>query len=214
MPTAPRLTKLRLVDLTEADPDELRPRADLDAVEVTDLRLPALELRDAVVRESRISGLGADEADLRGARLSDVELAQVVVPVVKAARGQWRDVEVSGRLGSVEAYDAELRSVHVTDAKISYLNLRGAELLDVAFTDCVIEELDLVQARARRVRFTGTRIGTLDLQHSELHDVDLRGAELQTITGLAHLRGCTVTADQLSLLAPLLAAELGIAVDD
>lgn len=214
MPTAPRLDPIHLDDLTETDPAELRPRADLEAITVGGCHLPTLELRDAVVRESRIAGLVADEADLRGVRLIEVELAQVALTVVRAARGQWRDVVVGGRLGSVEAYEAELRSVHFVGCRISYLNLRGAQLLDVAFTDCVVDELDLAQATARRVRFDATRVDVLDLQHAELHDVDLRGATLATITGVTHLRGTTVTPDQLALLAPVLAGELGIAVED
>lgn len=214
MPTPPRLDRLHLDDLIETDPSELRPRADLEAIGVAGCRLPTLDLRDAVVRESRIADLTADEADLRGVRLSEVELAQVALTVVRAARGQWRDVVVSGRLGSVEAYETELRSVHVVGCRISYLNLRGAQLLDVGFTDCVIDELDLTQATARRVRFDTTRVDVLDLQHAELQDVDLRGATLATITGVTHLRGTTVTGDQLALLAPLLAGELGIDVED
>lgn len=214
VPTAPRLDPLHLDDLIETDPGELCPRADLDAVAVAGCRLPTLELRDAVVRESRISDLVADEADLRGVRLIEVELAQVALTVVRAARGHWHDVVVSGRLGSVEAYETELRSVHFVGCRVSYLNLRGAQLLDVAFTDCVVDELDLTQATARRVRFDSTRVDVLDLQHAELHDVDLRGASLATITGVTHLRGTTVTPDQLALLAPVLAGELGIAVED
>jgi uncharacterized protein YjbI with pentapeptide repeats len=123
-------------------------------------------------------------------------------------------VRVTGRIGSLEAYESELRSVHFVGCKLSYVNLRGAELLDVAFTDCVIEELDLVQSKVRRVRVDGCRIAHLDVQHSELHDFDLRGAELESIGGLSQLRGTTITPSQLTLLAPLLASELGIRVED
>ena len=142
-----------------------------------------------------------------------MELDRVLLPVVHATRSQWRDVTVSGRLGSVEAYDGQWRSVHLVGCKISYLNLRGAELVDVAFTDCTIEELDLVNARVRRVALTGTRVEHLNVQHSQLHDLDLRGAQLSAIDGIMDLRGAVIGPEQLTLLAPLLADALGLTVE-
>ena len=158
--------------------------------------------------------VNAPEADLKGARFSEVELDRVHLPVVRASRTRWRDVRISGRIGGLESYDAEWRSVHVDGCKLDYLNLRGSELVDVLFTDCVIGELDLLDAVVRRLRFTGCRISRLNVQRSEFHDVDLRGAELEVVDGLLDLGGATVTPDQLTLLAPLLAEQLGITIDD
>ncbi|MBA2954813.1 pentapeptide repeat-containing protein [Nocardioides sp. MAH-18] len=213
MVRGPQLDRLHLDGLEDGDPDELRRDADLDGVRYADLAVPLLDLQGARVASSQWAGLSADEADLRGTRLTDVELDGVNVPVVRAARSQWRDVTVSGRLGSVEAYEAQWRSVHVVGCKISYLNLRGAEVADLAFTDCVVEELDLVGAIARRVRLSGTRVGQLNVQHADLQDVDLRGATFEAVDGVLGLRGATVSPDQLALLAPLLAAGLGLDVE-
>lgn len=213
MPQPPRLDPLRLDDLTAGDPDDLTPRADLEATAYGDLRLPALALRDARLDSVRLDRVAADETDLRGARLSEVELDQVSLPVVRAARGEWRDVRVSGRLGSVEAYESQWRGVHFVGCKLSYLNLRGAELVDVAFTDCVVDELDLMGATATRVAFAGCRVTHLTVQDATLREVDLRGADLEVVDGLAGLRGATVSDDQLTRLAPLLASYLGINVE-
>lgn len=216
VPTPPRLDALRpdaLDDAAVGDPDDLAPRADLEATTYADLRLPALVLRDGRLDTVRLRRVAADEADLRGVRLHEVDLDQVSLPVVRAGRGEWRDVRVSGRLGSVEAYESQWRGVHVVGAKLSYLNLRGAELLDVVFTDCVIDELDLMGATVARLAFTGCRVTHLNVQDARLRDVDLRGAELEIVDGLAGLRGATVSDDQLSRLAPLLAAHLGLDVE-
>jgi len=210
----PQIDPLHLGPLVDGDPADLRGSAQLESVRYADLVLSHLSLPGAEVVAAEFAGLSADEADLKGARLSEVRLDRVDVPVVRAARSRWRDVRVTGRVGSLEAYESELRSVHFVGCKLSFVNLRGAELLDVAFTDCVIEELDLVQSKVRRVRIEGSRIAQLDVQHSELHDFDLRGAELDSISGLTQLRGTTVTPTQLTLLAPLLATELGIRVED
>ena len=210
---SPQVAALDLGRLVDGDPADLRAGGYLESVRYADLVLPHLALPGAELVAAQLRGVSADETDLKGARLSEVELDQVDLPVVRAARSQWRDVRVTGRIGSLEAYEADLRSVHFVGCKLSFVNLRGAELMDVAFTDCVIEELDLVQGKARRVGFSGTRIGQLDLQHSELHDVDLRGAELEGVTGVAHLRGTTFSPHQLDRLAPLLAHELGIKIE-
>ncbi len=103
--------------------------------------------------------------------------------------------------------------MHFVGCKLSYVNLRGAELVDVAFTDCTIEELDLVNARLLRVSLPGTRVEHLNVRHSELRDVDLRGARLSAIDGVMELRGAVISAEQLTLLAPLLADALGMTVE-
>ncbi|MDF1605372.1 pentapeptide repeat-containing protein [Nocardioides sp. YIM 152315] len=210
----PRIEPLGLGRLDAGDPALLAPGGDLDSLRFDEVTLPALDLSRATVRESRFAGLAADEADLRGARLGDVEMTGVDLPVVRAARSQWQDVAISGRMGSVEAYDTHWRSVHFVGCKLSFVNLRAAELLDVAFTDCLIEELDLGGAEARRVRFGTSRVAHLDVRQAELHDFDLRGAHLESIDGLTSLRGATIDTDQLTLLAPLLAAGLGLRVEN
>jgi uncharacterized protein YjbI with pentapeptide repeats len=77
-----------------------------------------------------------------------------------------------------------------------------------------IDELDLARASASRVSLRDCSIGTLDVRGATLANVDLRGAEFSAVNGIAGLRGATIDGLQLSLFAPLLAAELGIDVDD
>ncbi|WP_340539915.1 pentapeptide repeat-containing protein [Nocardioides sp. GXZ039] len=211
----PRLDAIVHGDLEPGGPDDLESRADLDGLEFLDVSVAELSLDGAVLRDCRLSGLAAREADWRSVRLREVTAERLDIPVLRASRSHWQDVRIEGaRLGSAEAYDAEWRSVHFVGCKLGFLNLRAAELLDVAFTDCVIEELDLLDATARRVRFTGTRIASLDLQRGRFEDVDLRGADLDALRGVEGLRGTTISPDQLTLLAPLLAHEAGLRIED
>lgn len=210
---APQIDPIRLGSLAEGDLLDLTRDADLESVRYADLRVARLDLAGALVSTSRFEDVSADDTDLKGARLHEVELERVNLPVVRAARGQWRDVKVNGRLGSLEAYEAQWKSVHFVGCKLSFINLRGAELMDVAFTDCVIDELDLISASARRVRFENTRVGSLNVRQAKLQDVDLRGATLAAIDGLTDLRGATISHDQLVMIAPLLAASIGLKVE-
>jgi uncharacterized protein YjbI with pentapeptide repeats len=211
---SPQISPLRLGTLTDGDPADLTMNADLESVRYTDVTTSGLVLSGAKLDGVHFEGLVADETDLKGARLSEVQLDQANLPVVRATRSQWRDVQVTGRLGSLEAYEAQWRSVHFVGCKLSFVNLRGAELVDVAFTDCVIDELDLGGAALSRVRLSGTRVNHLNVRQAKLRDVDLRGATLEVIEGLTDLRGATVSSLQLTLLAPLLADELGLNVED
>ncbi len=213
-PAAPRITTPVLASLADGDPAVLRPGGEVDGVRFAGLRLSALELAGARVVESRLEGVHADEADLSGARLSDVDLDGVSLPVVRAVGGQWRDVRVAGRIGSLEAYESTWRSVHLVGCKLSFVNLRGAELLDVLLTGCVVEELDLGGAKLGRVRLEDTSVGRLDVQQAQLQDVDLRGARLDEVVGVRDLRGATVSPAQLTHLAPAIAADLGLRVED
>jgi uncharacterized protein YjbI with pentapeptide repeats len=209
----PQLDPIRFGELVAGTPADLVRGADLESVRYDDVAVSHLDLSGAVLAEVQVAGLSADEADLKGARLTEVQLDQVDLTVVRAVRTQWRDVTVTGRVGSFEAYDAQWRSVHFVGCKLSFVNLRGAELLDVAFTDCIIEELDLLNAVVRRVRLTGTRVGHLNVRDSTLEDVDLRGMTLASIDGVLDLGGATVSPEQLDQLAPVLAESLGLRVE-
>ena len=209
----PAIDPVVVGSLLPGDPRELRRSAELEAVRFSGLNTGALDLAAATLTECRLAQVTATETDLQGARLREVEFDRVELPVVRAARSQWRNVQVTGRLGSLEAHEAQWRGVHFVDCKLNYVNLRGAELLDVAFTDCTVDDLDLLDADLRRVRFSGTRVTNLDVETATLRDVDLREATLENVAGPTSLRGATISPMQLSLLAPLLAEALGIRVD-
>ncbi|WP_134739552.1 pentapeptide repeat-containing protein [Nocardioides sp. 503] len=212
---APHLSPVQHGVLTAGTPDLLVANADLEGLSFVDLDLPLLSMGGASLDDCAVTGVVAAEADWRSTQLRETTFERLNVPVMRAPRGVWRDVSLSGaRLGSVEAYETSWQSVHFVGCKLSFVNLRGAELLDVAFTDCVIEELDLLSTSARRIAFPGTRIGRLNLQQARLEHVDLRGCELESVDGLDGLRGVTISPAQLDLLAPLLAREKGLKVEN
>jgi uncharacterized protein YjbI with pentapeptide repeats len=214
-------TKTPIIDgphlsgLTPGNPDsDLAKNADLESLRYDDLTLSHLDLSGARLDEVQFNRVTADEVDLKGARLSDVALDQVGFTVARAARSQWRDVSVTGRLGSFEAYEAQWRSVQFVGCKLSFVNLRGAELHDVQFADCIIEELDLMGATANRVRFVNSQVASLNVQGAKLRDFDLRGAVVASIDGLVDLRGATLNPSQLSSMGPLFAEHFGLKIED
>jgi len=205
---APQIPALTFGELSTGDPEALVGNVDVDTARFPALSVEELSIPGGRLEGCQFDGVSARTADVSGTRLIDVALDQVDVTVLRASRTQWSGVTVSGRVGSVDAYDSEWQSVHFVGCKLSYLNLRGTKLIDVAFTDCVIDELDLLGIVARRVSIEGSRVAATNIRDAELRDVDLRGGHLGTIDGIASLRGASITNDQLMDLAPQLASEL------
>ena len=214
MPDAPRPFSLRPVDRAEGYTGDLGPRELAEALRFTG-EWAGLDLTDAVLDECELDGVSMDDCQLRGIRISESVITSLNVAALRAPHSQWREVSVErSRIGSAELFESEWASVRFSASKLGYVNLRAATLTDVAFEGCTIDELDLARMKASRVSLRNCSIGTLDVSGATLANVDLRGAEFSVVNGIAGLKGATIDMMQLSLFAPLLAAELGIEVDD
>lgn len=212
---APSLNRPPLDDLDQGDPSQLTPQASLEGLSFRDLRVDGLDLESADLALCRLDGVRAPEVSLRYANVTESAWSGWDVPILRAARANWRDLEIEGtRSGSVEAYESTWNGVHFVNCRLGFVNLRGAHLQDVAFTDCTIDELDLGQSKITRFAAPGTRISQLIVEQATLQHVDLRGADLEGLAGLSALRGATISSLQLQQLAPLLAADRGISVRD
>lgn len=205
----------RLSGLSEGD-SAMFDREEYEAVAYADIARDMWEVGvGTTIDGCRFSGLDLGSWTLRGARVVESAFDGVDVPALSAARATLRDVEIrDSRFGSIEAYDGAWRGIRLTRCRLGYVNLRATELLDVAFEDCTIDEMDLLDATARRVAFPGSRIGTLNVGGARLTDVDLRGAQLREVVGMAGLRGATISPEQLQLMAPALAELAGIRLED
>jgi uncharacterized protein YjbI with pentapeptide repeats len=191
------------------------PGADDDGLE--SVELVGLDLADVDLEGQTVSGCALRrctlDGDLGHARLVETVLEGCEAAHLRIARSSWRDVVVDAcRLGSVEAYETEWRGVRLEGTKVDYLNARAATWRDVDLVGCRIGELDLTDARIERLRLDGCTLGTLVVGHARLTDVDLRGARVEVVEGLTGLRGSWLTPEQLTLLAPSLAAALGITI--
>jgi uncharacterized protein YjbI with pentapeptide repeats len=172
-----------------------------------------LELSGVTFAECEFAGVSFNEAQLRGATFRDCIVEEAYAPVFNAARATMHDVVFSNpRWGSAELFESGWQSVRIDGGKVDYLNLRGSRLADVQISDCIISELDLGSATAARVALKNCTIGSLDLAGAKLKDFDLRGSGFRSISGLGSLGGVVIDEYQLGLLAPLLAAHLGVVV--
>ncbi|AMM21909.1 hypothetical protein AX769_19365 [Frondihabitans sp. PAMC 28766] len=210
---APRIDLVDPQDLSAGDSTTLRDRESHDAELFEGVDLTDVDLEGSSYSECRFESVLWGGAKLRGARFVESVLVEPFAPELSAARTTWRNVRVERpRWGSAELFDSELRGVRVEGGKIDYLNLRSATLEDVLLEGCSIGELDLGGVRATRVALVDCRIGTLDVTRATFSSVDLRGATFETLNGIEGLRGAVVDEFQVTLLAPLMAAQLGLVV--
>lgn len=211
---APRVDEPDPQELTDAAAEELGSRESHDGDRFSDADLTEYDLEGSTFSECVFDGVTLGSTKLRGSRFVESILIDSFAPELSAARTTWRAVRVDRpRWGSAELFDAGLESVRISGGKIDFLNLRGSSLVDVIIENCAIGELDLGGVEATRVALIDCRLGTLDVTGARLESVDLRSTTFERVDGLPGLRGAIIDDAQLSLLAPLLAAQLGVLVE-
>ncbi|MFQ4148628.1 pentapeptide repeat-containing protein [Arthrobacter sp. LAPM80] len=210
-PRAPRLTPLDLHDLVDNDDAFFGPGETYDGQRFERTAFDEANLTSTDFLECELNGPTLNDAELRGVRFRGTVLNDSFAPILKGARTSWRDTEInSPRWGSAELYDSSWQSVRIDGGKVDFLNLRASKIVDLQISDCIIGELDLGGANITRMALTNCRIGTLDFQQATLKDLDLRTTDFRTLNGVGSMAGVVIDDYQLGLLAPILAAHLGI----
>lgn len=212
-PLQPKIATRRQVVRTRWDGERLLDGDSHATQSYENVELTDLDLRHSTFSECSFVGVDLTGSDLTGAHLVESELTEIEAAHLTAPRSLWRRSFLTrSRLGAVEAYEANLDQLVITDSKISYLNGRGSTWSDVLIQRCMLDELDLMGAKLHRIRFEDCQIRTLGIDRASCRSVDLRGAELREVTGLAGLSGCTISSEQLYDLSGAMAAHLGIQV--
>ena len=211
----PKLRDLQLWDLEDGDAAELAFSAQADRVILDGLDLSGLDLSGGRLSESILRGVTLSDADLTAATVAESIWERVNAPHLKAPRSTWRNVRIQdSRIGVGELYDAGISGLVLRGCKVDLLNLRNTVISDLLIENCTIGELDISGARVHRMTIMQSSIGTFEAREARLKDVDLRGAQLSRIVGLAGLKGAVISQEQLVELAPSLAGHLGLVVED
>ncbi|MFI0929152.1 pentapeptide repeat-containing protein [Streptomyces sp. NPDC021012] len=194
----------------------LEPDGDYDGLALTGLDLTHQSGEGARFLDCALRECALDGARLTGARFLDSVLTGVRGVGTELAGAQLRDVEVvEARLGGTQLHGAVLERTVVRGGKIDYLNLRASKLKDVVFEGCVLSEPDFGGAVLQRVEFLDCVLTGADFTGARLTDVDLRGVQrLEIAAGVESLSGAVISSMQLLDLAPVLAARLGVRVED
>jgi uncharacterized protein YjbI with pentapeptide repeats len=195
--------------------DGWRPGAEYDCAHFDQLTLDGPDGSGSRFLECAITHVSCQGGQLRRATFTDAWLAEVRLTGTRLAESAWTGVQVAdSAIAGAEAFGARWRGVALRGCKLDSVNLREAVLTDVVFDNCLLRDVDFTGATLTRTAFPGCRLTGATFVKASLDTVDLRGAELGIAADPGSLRGMVVTPAQFAAMSGLLAATLGITVED
>jgi len=173
--------------------------------------LDALVADECVLEGLVLSGARPGAVVLRDVVLRDCDLSGTVLP----ERAQLSRVRFEGcRASGMELPMASLRDVDIVGGRMDLASFRHAELERVRFGGVRASELDLRDARLSMSALIDCDLQRADFTGANLDRVALFGSVLEDLRGVEHLRGASVSPEQLIAMAPALAAAYGICVTE
>jgi uncharacterized protein YjbI with pentapeptide repeats len=180
-------------------------RAEFDEPHMPNARFLECAFRQVSITDGRLARASLRDTWMRDVRLTGTNFAE----------GSWLDVTVIGSyLAGVEVFGSELQRVMFSGCKLDSVNFRASRLTGVTFRDCVLRDVDFAGATLTECSFPGSALSRVDLSKVTMDRTDLRDAELGLIIDPGSLRGAIISSGQLAIVAPVLAAALGIVIDD
>lgn len=158
------------------------------------------------------------DADLSGARLRGLRLADVVIERgnlanLVAPEGSMRRVVVNGaRLTGLQLTRGTIGDAVFRDCRIDLATFAGTTFERVAFEGCILVQAELREALLRSVRFDHCDLTEADLTGLRLDGCELRSCTLDGVVALERLRGAAMPWSDIVGHAGELAAALGIRV--
>ncbi|MBT0770111.1 pentapeptide repeat-containing protein [Kineosporia sp. J2-2] len=168
--------------------------------DVEESRLEAVRLGDVELDQVIISDTVLERSDLANARCRGVSLLQVLLDACRLTGSSWSD--------------GLFRDVTLTDCRADLTRFRQGKLRSVAFTDCNLRGADFQWAEFSHVEFTRCDLSAAQFANARMSGVMFTDCTLDGVGGVTGLRGATVQARDLIGLAPSLAHELGIGIED
>lgn len=165
--------------------------------------------------ETSCKGVEAESLDLSRISIMDSTLQKCNFSATKVVQSLWRRVTIADcRMSGVIWYDAILKDVEVVGCKLDLANFRATKFKNVVFKDCVLTGADFIGTELTNVIFDSCDINDMDVNGCTMKNVDLRSSTFTVIKGAKNLAGTTMSRQQLIMLAPIFANEVGIKIED
>jgi len=194
----------------------IEPDEHYDTVLFEGLAFDGAEAGDCLFTECAFAAATFTGGSYRRSRFGDVWLHGVRVVGTDLAETRWLDTAViSAAFAGVEAFSTQWRRVVFEGCKLDSVNFRASEFTDVAFEDCVLRDVDWTGSKLTGVRFPGSALQRVRFGKTTMDRADFRGAtRLDFADGYESLRGAVIDSGQVVAMAPMLAAALGVTVED
>ena len=168
----------------------------------------------------RFERVHLEDIDFGESKLRAVKFIDVIAERIDAANGDWAGAQLrctrfsDARLTGLNFAEARIEEVSFKGCKLDYANFRHSAMKQVSFEDCVLTGADFQGASLDATLFSDCQLVEADFSKAKLSLVDLRGSKLAFVGSVLGLRGAIIDPLQLMELAPILAQELGITVED
>ncbi len=211
----------------------LQPRLSNDLASVDDLTTLFTREDDIVEIQSEgqsVAGVQTKNASMRDSlmaktdfSLAELEKFDVANCVIKGSNlsgcgfsdSSWRTVWVdNSRCSGMQIQDSTLKNIRFSNSKLEIVNFRFAKMENIVFEDCVLDDVDFYGATLKNVEFVNCTISKITFASAKLQNVDLSKSTIDSVQGIASIKGATISYDQLLQLAPYFATEAGVKVID
>ena len=171
-----------------------------DGLTVTGCRLAALQLTGARLEKARFVDVLFESCELSGAVLTQASFLRVELRQCRLVGSVWTG--------------ARLRHVRIDGCKLDRVAWNEVHAEDLLVSGSLLVEADLAGAQLAGARFADCDLGRADLSGASMTGARLHGSRLDGVKGVRGLAGAHIDSFQVLALAPLLLADIGIAVDD
>jgi len=186
-------------------------RLEFDGVTVSDADIASAH--HVAIDGSKLAGIQMLGAVLEKFDCNDSEIIRLEAAALQAYKTNFlRVVVTDSRLTGAEFAEAVFEDCVFKNVKFDEAGFRFARFTRVRFENCVLRAADFSNAQLRHVTFTGCDLEATDFVSATCSNVDVTGEDLALVKGILGLKGATISTEQLMLLAPLLAGELGFHV--
>ncbi|MEU3572198.1 pentapeptide repeat-containing protein [Kitasatospora sp. NPDC036755] len=181
-----------------------------------DADLRDLDLSDTSLITGRVKGLRADRVQLDKARLDSVEfdtcdLATARIADSKLSRVTFRNCKIMG----VGLTGVALDNVLFENCKLDYATFEQVRATGpVAFSKCVLTEASFTGCDLTGAVLDACALRLTEFGRGKYQGLDLRGNDLTSLRGVAHLTKVVIDRAQQSELAEALIAELDVTFGD
>jgi len=131
----------------------------------------------------------------------------------KFVDSSWHVISFDGiRASGMQLQHSRLKNILFKDSKLEMTNFRSTHMENIIFEDCNLDEVDFNGARLKNIDFINCTIKNISFAGTKIVSVNLSQSHIESIKGVASLKGITISYDQLMQLAPYFAHEAGIKV--
>ena len=144
---------------------------------------PAIEpsLSDADLSDARLPHVNLVEADLRNASLICAGLTHANLACASLSNAYL----INANLGHASLSDVDFKGADLTCASLRGADLKGADLRDADFSSANLSRVDLIDADFSGVNLSNADLSFTDLNGQDLSGVDLSGTNLTGIQALS-----------------------------